>query len=187
MKERIMDAFIDEVRLHGMKFTMDDLSKKIGISKRTLYEHFSSKVSILDTIIERSLEHMDQKTAHIMQDNRLSLVEKIKAVMMVLPSHFEFYDLRNLEQMKRYYPEQWHKVDTALRAEWDQLQLLIEQGIREGEIVDVNVPLVIKLAIDATNTILDQRFFAENHITVDEALTSIVDILMYGLIPEQKR
>lgn len=187
MKNRIMTAFIEEIENNGMKFTMDDLARRLRISKRTLYEHFSSKVDILDAIIDQTFAEMNDITEQIIQDEKLSLIEKIKGVMNVLPKHWEFYDLRTLEQMKRHFPEQWAKVDAELKHDWAALRLLLEQGIREGEIIDMNVSLLLKILIDATNSILDQRFYRENQITVSEALSSIVDVLLYGLIPENKR
>ena len=181
MQVRIMKAFIEEIHNKGMKFTMDDLAKRLGISKRTLYEHFPSKIDILDTIIEQTLAEFDEKTEKIIQDDQLSLLEKIKSVITVVPKYNEFYDLRILEQMKRFYPEQWERIHNALN-QWDALRELIEQGIREGLIVERNVQLIMKLIIDATNSALDRRFFLENSITVSDALNSIVDILLFGLI-----
>ncbi|WP_442602648.1 TetR/AcrR family transcriptional regulator [Paenibacillus sp. KN14-4R] len=182
MKDRIAKAFIEEIHDKGMKFTMDDLAKRLGISKRTLYEHFSSKVDVLEMIIEQALREADEKTEAIVQDEQLTLMEKIKGVMTVLPNHYEFYDLRILEQMKRYYPEQWVKVNAALVDDWDTLRVLIEQGIREGIIINKNTALIMKLIVDATNSTLDQRFYMKNNISVSEALSSIVDVLLYGLV-----
>ncbi|MFM1650701.1 TetR/AcrR family transcriptional regulator [Brevibacillus sp. B_LB10_24] len=187
MKERIMQAFIEEIHDSGMKFTMDDLSKRLGISKRTLYEHFSSKVEVLETIIDQTLQEADEKTRQIVLDERLSLLEKITGVMTVLPNHYELYDLKILDQMKRYFPEQWAKIDAALKDDWDVLRMLIEQGIEEGLIVGKSPALIMKLIVDATNSILDQRFYLNNHINLDEALSSIVEILLFGLVSREDR
>ena len=73
MKTRIINAFIEETRNNGIKFTMDDLAKRLGISKRTLYEHFSSKVDILDSIIDMTLVEFDEQTRRII-DNPESYV-----------------------------------------------------------------------------------------------------------------
>ena len=187
IKDRIMKGFIEEIRDKGMKFSMDDLARRLGISKRTLYEHFSSKVEILEAIIEQTFSEGDEKAQQIINDDSLSLIDKIKGVMMVLPTHYEFYDLRVLEQMKRYYPEQWALVDSALSDDWQTLRVLIEQGIREGQIVNMNVTLLMKLIIDAVNSTLDQRFYMQNQITVSQALSAIVDVLLFGLVPVDKR
>ncbi|MFL0362132.1 TetR/AcrR family transcriptional regulator [Pseudobacillus sp. 179-B 2D1 NHS] len=185
MKSRIMKAFLEEIHDKSMKFTMDDLAKRLGISKRTLYEHFSSKTEILDAIIDSSLFEFDEKTEAIVRDPELSLLEKIKGVITVVPKYNEFYDWKILDQMKKSYPEQWERIHTALN-QWDALRQLIEQGIREGLIIDQNVSLLIKLIIDATNSTLDRQFFLENSITVTEALDSIVDILLFGLVKKDR-
>ena len=181
MKARIMKAFLAEVHDNSMKFTMDDLAKRLGISKRTLYEHFSSKKEILDAIIDSTLLEFDEKTEDIMQDANLTLIEKIKAVITVIPKYNEFYNWQILDQMKKSYPEQWERVHTAIN-EWDALRELIVEGIRNGQIADQNVSLLMKLIIDATNSTMDRQFFFENSITVNEALDSIVDILLFGFI-----
>ncbi|PIC86784.1 TetR family transcriptional regulator [Sporosarcina sp. P20a] len=181
MKARIMKAFLEEVHEKSMKFTMDDLAKRLGISKRTLYEHFSSKTEILDAIIDSTLQEFDEKTDIIMKDTELQLVDKIKKVITVIPKYNDFYNWQILDQMRKTHPEQWERVHTALH-EWDELRELIEQGIHEGIIADQNVELLMKLIIDATNSTLDRKFFYENRITVTEALDSIVDILLFGFI-----
>ncbi|WP_019419428.1 TetR/AcrR family transcriptional regulator [Paenibacillus sp. OSY-SE] len=183
MRERIMKAFMEELQDKGIKFTMDDLARRLGISKRTLYEHFSSKAEVLDTIIEQTLQESDAKTNEIIEDKSLSLMDKMKAVMTVLPNHFELYDIRILEQMKRVYPEQWVKIDEALKDDWDTLRVLIEQGMEEGTIRRQNAAFIMKVILDAVNSTLDQRFFAQQNISLPEALEAIADVIMYGLVP----
>ncbi len=181
MKDRIMQAFVDEVKDKGIKFTMDDLAGRLGISKRTLYEHFSSKIEILDAIIELTITEFDEKTDAIIQDSSLTLLEKIKAAIKVVPKYDEFYDLQILEQMKRYYPKQWERMNHSLE-EWEALKKLLEQGIKEGLIKEQNVELLMRLVIDATNLTLDRRFIWENRITVQEAMDGIVNVLLFGMV-----
>ena len=40
LKERIMEATIDEFNEKGVKFTMDDLAKRLTMSKKTIYKVF---------------------------------------------------------------------------------------------------------------------------------------------------
>ncbi|WP_025783392.1 TetR/AcrR family transcriptional regulator [Sporosarcina sp. D27] len=181
MKARIMKAFLEEVQEKSMKFTMDDLAKRLGISKRTLYEQFGSKADILDAIIDSTLQEFDEKTEAIMQSPHLTLIEKIKKTITVIPKYNDFYTWQILEQMKKSYPDHWARIHAALN-EWDDLQELIKQGIQEGVIADYSVPLLMKLIIEAANSTMDRQFFLKNRITVEEALDEIVDILLYGMV-----
>ena len=40
---KIINATIDIFREKGVKFTMDDIANKLGVSKRTLYEMCTNK------------------------------------------------------------------------------------------------------------------------------------------------
>lgn len=185
MQERILEAFVEEAHESGLKFTMDDLAKRLAISKRTLYENFSSKTLILETIIERTSTDMIKKTERIIDNDQLSLLEKIKQSIRIMPQYYEFYDLRILDQMRKYYPEQWKKVHSDLN-DWSQLKELIQEAIQEGLIANKNEALIMRLITDSVNLTLDQRFFLDNSVTVEEAIYSIVDILLFGLVKKRE-
>lgn len=187
IKERIIKAAIEEIHEKGVKFSVDDLAKRLGISKRTMYQYFPSKMEILDTIIDQIFNEMNEKAMKIIEDDQLSLLEKIKSVITVLPDHYEIISLTILDQLKRYYPEQHAKMSSYLEDDWELLRGLIEQGMREGVIVNMNLSLVMKVVIDTMNSTLDQKFYRENNITISEALAGIVDILLFGLVAKNKR
>src|SRR5690606_16040545 len=112
-----------------------------------------------------------------------TILEKIKAAIMVVPKYDEFYDLQILEEMKKYFPQQWEKMNNSLY-EWEALKKLLEQGVEEGLIKDQNIELLMRLVIDATNLTLDRRFIWENRITVEEAMNGIVNVLLFGMVAE---
>lgn len=41
----------------------------------------------------------------------------MKDVITVLPDHYQFLDQNILDQIKRYYPEQWVRMDTILKSD----------------------------------------------------------------------
>ncbi|WP_033541243.1 TetR/AcrR family transcriptional regulator [Planococcus sp. CAU13] len=184
MKSRIIRAFIEETRVNGIKFTMDDLAKRLGISKRTLYEHFSSKLEILESIIDLTLSEFDERSNQIIEDQSLGLKEKIRQTITIMPEHNDFYDLRILEQLKRYYPEQWERIDREIH-QWDNLKKLLEEGMETGLIKEQNIELLMKIIMDAINITLDLKFFSDHSISVKEAVEAITELLLHGLVKEK--
>ncbi|MBE1556686.1 TetR/AcrR family transcriptional regulator [Sporosarcina limicola] len=184
MKTRIINAFIEETRSNGIKFTMDDLARRLGMSKRTLYENFSSKVEILDSIIDRTLGEFEEESRRIIDNPELTLLEKIHQEIIVVPKFNEFYDLGILEQLKRSYPAQWERVNHEFQ-QWDDLKGLLEEGIRTGVIVDRNIDLLMKLIITTINATLDRQFFFDHSISVKETYGTIVDMLLNGIKKEK--
>lgn len=184
MKSRIIQAFIEETRVNGIKFTMDDLAKRLGISKRTLYEHFSSKLEILESIIDLTLSEFDERSRQIIEDNSLSLQEKIRHTITIMPEHNDFYDLRILDQLKRHYPEQWERINRELH-QWDDLKKLLEEGMETGLLKEQNIDLLMKIITDAINITLDQKFLLDHSISIKEAVEAITELLLHGLVKEK--
>ena len=53
MREKIIDATVEEFKQNGLKFTMNDLAKRLGISKKTIYTVFESKQAVLVAVADR--------------------------------------------------------------------------------------------------------------------------------------
>ncbi|UFT99754.1 TetR/AcrR family transcriptional regulator [Radiobacillus kanasensis] len=188
MKEKILRAVVEEIQMSGMRFTVDDITKRMGISKKTIYEHFASKEEIIQTIIDDILVETDQKTNEIMANQLLTFIEKIKQLMVVLPEYYQIYDRPVLEGMKRYYPDQWQKINDSLEEDWLEIEELVNAAMKHGEVIDTySIVIIMKVLREAVDTTYDQNFFFKNNITVNQALTEIVDLVLYGMIPEDKR
>lgn len=181
IKDRILEAFREEIRQQGLRFSMDDLASRLGVSKKTLYKYYSSKAEILDELVDSAIGNMEEKAAFIINNEQLSLAEKLKGVIAVIPDQQELIDMRILNQMKKFFPEQWEKFDSFLQSDWEKIRNLVELGIEKGIIKDFNVSVMMKVIIASINTTLDQSFFLENHITPEDALNEIVSILSDGI------
>ncbi len=184
MKNRIIQAFIEETRNNGIKFTMDDLAKRLGISKRTLYENFSSKLEILETIIDQAFTEYNSRAQAIREDDALDLQEKIHQLIVLIPNHNDFFDLRVLEQLKRYYPEQWQRVDREMN-QWEDLKQLLEQGMETGLIKQQNIDLLMKMILNVVNISLDHQFFSEQSISIKEAVEAMSELLVDGFVKSE--
>ena len=184
MKERIMVAFIEEVQRKGIKFTMDELAENLGVSKRTIYEHYSSKKDILDEIIIKSFHDIEEKEKIILDKQDISTIQKIKEVLIIVPTFFDLYDQQILDQMKKYYPEQWEKVMFGLNNTWNNLRSLLEKGVEEGVIKEFNFNIVMKLISNGTHWFFDQNYLIKHNINLTEAFTTVGEILLFGLVKE---
>ena len=52
MRDKIIDATVEEFKQNGLKFTMNDLAKRLGISKKTIYTVFESKQAVLVAVAD---------------------------------------------------------------------------------------------------------------------------------------
>lgn len=79
IRAKILAEALREIDRHGSEFHMDDLARKLRISKRTLYEYFSSKQEIVEEAISSFLERVYQYHRELVDDDNLTCEEKLIA------------------------------------------------------------------------------------------------------------
>ena len=181
MKERITNEAIFLIQQKGLSFTISDLAKSLGTSKRTIYQHFSSKDDIIDSIIENLILQIKNKEEEILHDKSLNLLKKITKVLICVPEEFNTMDIRLLVDLKRLHYNQWVKIDEFLKQEWDLVIKLMEEGIKTGVIREINLQLFVELYLGAINQIYQPNFSLNTKLTMSEILKSVIDILLNGI------
>ena len=73
MREKIIDTAIEEFTKNGLKFTMNDVAKALGISKKTIYTVFESKQEVLVAIADRYAGDFTEMREEIEQLSSLSI------------------------------------------------------------------------------------------------------------------
>ena len=107
----------------------NDIIKRIGIARGTLYHHFGSKEEILDALVERMTREGIARARAIIADRKRPLLERLSGAVMAL-------DLDNGAGQVVF--EQIHKPQNALLHQKMQESLisgvvpLISELIREG-------------------------------------------------------
>jgi TetR/AcrR family transcriptional regulator of autoinduction and epiphytic fitness len=77
-REDILDGAIEAFREHGYeKVNMDQIAGKSGASKRTLYNHFSSKEELLQAVVSRYLKEQQTIKGGILYDSNRPLRDQL--------------------------------------------------------------------------------------------------------------
>lgn len=84
-KEEILDVAEQLFAEKGFdNASTNDIIKKIGIARGTLYHHFSSKEEILDAIVERMINRSIAGARAIVKDTRIPLPDRIVGTFLAL-------------------------------------------------------------------------------------------------------
>ena len=181
LRERILIAAIEEFGEKGMKFTMDDVAKRLSISKKTLYTVFADKEDMFLAVADYCFADIKRSEKAILERDDLDVVEKIEKIMVVLPERYQNIGLSNLYQLQEKYPHVYGRVANYLETDWDATIGLLEQGMREGKIRKVSVP-VVKAMVESTI----QHFFAsgvlvENGSSYEQGLQEMIHVIIDGI------
>lgn len=137
--------------------TMDDISRELGISKKTLYQHFENKDSLIEAVVNTHVDREQQCTADILKDAKDAL-EEVKLIGAFLASTIEDVSASTLFDLQKYYFKSWetlmkkqdeHIINSIIRN--------IEKGISEGNYRDdVNPQIIARIYAKATYMIVDE-------------------------------
>lgn len=183
-KKMIMDAVIDQFNEKGLKFTMDDISKELHISKKTIYKEFNDKDELFFATVDYGFSAIKQKEAEIIADDSLDLVEKISKLIVCLPDSYKNIDFRKVYQIKEKFPDVYSKVAEKIESDWGETERLLEQAMDQGLIKKTPISL-IKLMIEGSiEKFLSSKDLQKSDLSYEDALNGMIDVIMKGLIAE---
>lgn len=181
LKETILEGTIQAFNEKGLKFTMDDVAKVLGMSKKTIYKVFRDKESMFYAMVDYMFDSIKESERVILEDESMTTIEKVRKILGVIPEGYKDVDFGQLYSLKDKYPAIYKQVEIRLETGWETTIALIEQGIREGVIREVNIPLV-KMMLEASLEQFFQRdILIQNHISYMEALDEVVGIIVDGI------
>jgi len=155
MKDTIIKAAQDEIRLKSLSFTMDDLVRRLGISKKTIYQHISSKEEIIGEILLRMKKDMERKQIELFNDKNISTVDKMKGLLKISPTNDELITPITLNQLKRSFPRLYTKVNDIYHFSWDRFNAVYADGLEKGEVNPFDVEFFKELYITAVTNLFE--------------------------------
>lgn len=180
-KEEILKATLQVFNDKGLKFTMDDIAERMKISKKTLYKVFDDKEALFLDMVDYMFDTIKESERAVVENEDLSTVDKIHKILGVLPEGYKDVDLRQLYLLKDKYPKIYKQVELRLETGWETTIELIEQGISEGCIQPIRIP-ILKMMLEASVEQFFQRdILVQNKVSYQDALDEVVNILMEGI------
>ncbi|NHN26971.1 TetR/AcrR family transcriptional regulator [Flavobacterium jejuense] len=162
MKDQILDKATDMFLTLGFKsVTMDDIASEMGISKKTIYQHFSNK----DSLVKASTSNLFEKISCGIDDIILAdknPIEELFAIKDFVVQNLKDENTSPIYQLQKYYPR-IHK------------SLTIKQFEKMGSCVVENLEKGISLGLfrkDIDKELISRFYFA--------GMTSIKDVEIFN-------
>ena len=168
VEEKILDRAHELFVKQGIRsVTMDELAQSLGMSKRTIYEHFEDKKTLVEENAKRFHLYMKTETDKIINEAD-NVIQGVTRVMRFVKGMLQVVTPMYFADMKRYYPtafeEIWEKREMRKS---DISKVLIKRGVEEGVFRnDLNVDLV--------------SFFVNGVMLADHEIMCEISGLCYG-------
>ena len=155
LRERIVVAAMEAFRSKGIKsITMDDIAAALGISKRTLYEVFSDKESLLKECILKAQGDRDKYLQQVYEESH-NVLEVILAVFQKSIEMFHQTNKRFFEDIKKY-PRVYEMMRARQDSDSEKTMSFFKVGVDQGIFrSDVNFAIVNMLVREQFDVLLN--------------------------------
>lgn len=182
MEKRIIEGALHVVERQGVRFTMDELATELGMSKKTIYTVFRDKNELLIAMVDYVFDYIKESEAQVVEDRSLSLLEKIKKILGVMPENYSEFDFTQFYVLKDKHPAVYERVRERLESGWEMTIDLLRQGVSQGVVRDVDFR-VFQMIFEAGV----ERFIMGDEldrygISYMDALDELVSIMTDGII-----
>jgi len=163
--------------------SMRDLAEHVGVEAASLYNHISSKAEILQEICFKVANNFMSQIEEVDATPNKTAIEKIQAIL-------RFHVRQMVENYEEVYvsDREWkHLTDPYLsniqsqrRAYRQRIALVIEEGIRRGEIKPIDAPTAVLIMLHAVSGI-ESWHRSKKKISGELLEDNMVQILVDGL------
>ncbi len=190
VKQRIVAHARRHFFAHGFRgVTMDDLAEELGMSKKTLYAHFSGKTTLLEAVIADKFREVELDLNAISSGKSADFTGKLLQLLECVERQLEEIQPAFVRDMRREAPEVFRRIE-GLREELFQRHFakLFNEGRKSGLIrKDIPANVIIEVLLAAVHGILNPRKVEELGLTPKTAFTDILRIVLEGAVTEQGR
>jgi len=174
-------------RKYGIKsVTMDDVSRELGISKKTLYQYFVDKNDLVNKIVDLEISQKETEFDAIASQN-LNAIEEILEVSRLAHHMQQEYSPATEHDLRKYYPLLYEKIHQARRLRMYELILQNmkkgkEQGIFRKEL---NEEVIAKLYVSRLMSIFENSMFSMDELSRPEVINEILSYHIHGIANEK--
>lgn len=170
----------------GLDFTMSELAARLGMSKKTLYVLFESKEALLLATVDSMFDEVKVSEAEILARRDLSLAEKIRRLVVVLPDSYQTLDWTRLQGVEEKYPVVYRRIRQRLETGWEPTLDLLRQGVEQRVLRPFEPGLFRAVVEGAIEHFLSSDALEREGLGYVQAMDGMMDLLMEGILTRRE-
>ena len=165
----------------GIKaFTVENLATRLFMSKKTVYQCFSTKEVLIKGIIVFKLKKQSEGFEKVMESD----ADPINKFYKIRDLHIKFSNKINLKRLvyiKTRYPKIWDIIEKHRSERIENFTKIFLLAKKKGYLRETLDPVVsAKLFVNILNTSFRPEFILENNISINDAIYHIQEIVISG-------
>jgi AcrR family transcriptional regulator len=189
IRNRILLKTREKLAANGYaKTSMDDIAGELGMSKKTLYKFFPTKLKLAEMLVEQVLSEVNRRCDAILS-SPLPAVEKLFRIVQMITEQQHFVTRTLLESLRSHLPHLWRRIEAFRRERMRKnLEAILEQGKRDGTVrADFNREMFFHFLLGAIHEGINPEVLVNASYSMQDALTTLIDLFMNGALTGKGR
>lgn len=186
VEERILVKGVELFFTKGVKsVTMDDIAHSLGVSKKTIYQHYTDKKMLVNAVTEFALskEICKEEEYSKLASNP---IEEIILATKQMREMFSNISPTLLYDLQKYYPSAF-KHYLSHKKDFKEVVLRnMRQGVDQGYYrKDIHVEVLATLRIESVDLAFDNTVFPANRFNLLDVQLAFIDHFLRGIMTEK--
>ena len=187
MREKIIHKALDLFLTLGFKsVTMDDIAKAIGISKKTIYVHFSNKTKLVEAVTFTLFENICDGIDCICEKAN-NPIEQLYDIKMYVMQHLKNEKVSPQYQLKKYYPAIYSQLKEK---QFSKMNASVSESLEKGKDMklfrsNIDVSFISRLYFNGMTGIKDEAIFPRQTFTMEYLMESFLEYHLRAIVTEK--
>jgi len=183
MRENILDKSADLFLNYGFKsVTMDDIANALGISKKTIYQHFENKTKLVEATTLHMFHIISEGINCIcaLEKNPIEEIYEIKRFVM---EHLKDEKSSPQHQLQKYYP----KIFESLKQkQYYLMQDCVVNNLNRGVELglyrkSINIQFISRLYFNCMMSLKDRELFPLQNFSMNMLMDNYLEYHVRGI------
>lgn len=184
MEEKHLKDIGEMFMQYGVRsISMDDIARHLGISKKTLYQHFKDKNELVEKITKSVIVERQSEYEEVTK-NATNAIEELFLMSKCLRAHIADLNPSLVFDLKKFHPNAWDLfMDYEHITVYESIIDNLKRGKSEGFFrKEISINVLAKLRVEQVHMSFDPHTFPKNEFDFTEVHMQMFDHYVYGLL-----
>ncbi len=186
MRDKIIHKSAELFLSLGFKsVTMDDIANALGISKKTIYQHFANKTKLVEATTSHMFENICDGIDCI-SNKSLNPIEELYDIKMFVMTFLKNEKASPQYQLKKYYPQIYSVLHLK---QFEKMYVSVKQSMEKGVQTglfrkNIDVDFISRMYFNGMSGIKDENIFPTKLFTMEYLMESYLEYHLRAICTE---
>jgi AcrR family transcriptional regulator len=188
LQERILLKGDELFRRFGIRsITMDDIAKQLGVSKKTIYQHFPDKDELVIEMTKLNISRHFNEVEKCCGPASINAIAELFAVNNSVGEMIRSFNPIMFYDLQKYHPKAWLAFrEFRNQYVYEKIVDNMKRGIEEGFYrTDFDIEILAKMRLEQVDMTFNYDVFPPTEFQFPKVMEELTFHFLYGMVNEK--